>query len=144
MDKNLKRTVTVAGLAFDGDKVLLVKHGEAAHHLTGIYGLPGGRLEFGEELLDGAAREFQEETGLIPDKSSMLKIPTVFEAEIDRKGGELLKTFWHVYLVRRYSGTLISSDETIPEWVPLSSVKHLHLLANTLQAIQEGQELSSR
>ena len=83
----MQRTTTVAVLAFDKSRVLLVKHGEAAHHLTGVYGLPGGRLDEGESLEDGAAREFQEETGLIPEKSSMIKIPKVYEAEIPRKGG---------------------------------------------------------
>ncbi|MBP6913303.1 MAG: NUDIX hydrolase [Candidatus Levybacteria bacterium] len=138
------RISTVAALAFKDDKVLLVRHGEAAHHLTGVYGLPGGRLDEGENLLDGAAREFQEETGLIADKSSMVQIPISYEAEIPRKGGEILSTSWSVFLVKNYQGDLLDSkdtDETIPEWVEVGSVAELNLLPNTEDAIKEGQQI---
>lgn len=137
----MQRTTTVAALAFDKSRVLLVKHGEAAHHLTGVYGLPGGRLDEGESLEDGAAREFQEETGLIPEKSSMIKIPKVYEAEIPRKSGEVLYTSWNVFLVKQYEGKLKETDETIPEWIEIDNVGKLNLLPNTEEAIQEGLKL---
>ncbi len=137
----MQRTTTVAVLAFDKSRVLLVKHGEAAHHLTGVYGLPGGRLDEGESLEDGAAREFQEETGLIPEKSSMIKIPKVYEAEIPRKGGEVLYTSWNVFLVKQHEGKLKETDETIPEWIEIDNVGKLNLLPNTEEAIQEGLKL---
>lgn len=135
------RTTTVAALAFDGAKVLLVKHGETAHHLTGVYGLPGGRLDPGESLLEGASREFQEETGLTAEKSSMIKLPVVYEADILRKNGETLSTSWNVFLVKSYSGKLKSSDETVPEWVEIEKVKDLDLLPNTEEAVIEGLKL---
>lgn len=138
------RITTVAALAFQNKKVLLVRHGEAAHHLTGIYGLPGGRLDAGESLLDGAAREFQEETGLIPDKSSIVQIPTIYEASIPRKNGEILHTSWNVFLVKDYSGELIAAkeeDEAIPVWVEVGRVTEFNLLPNTQNAIKEGLQI---
>jgi len=135
------RIQTVAALAFDKSRVLLVKHGEAAQHLTGMYGLPGGRLDEGESLLDGAAREFQEETGLIPEKTSMIQLGTIYEAEIPRKNGEILSTFWNVFFIKNYSGSLNSTDETIPEWVEIDSIINLKLLPNTQKAVLEGLKL---
>ncbi len=135
------RIHTVAALAFDKSKVLLVKHGEAAQHLTGMYGLPGGRLDEGENLLDGAAREFQEETGLTPEKRSMVPLSRVFEAEIPRKGGEILSTFWNVFVVKNYSGKVLATDETIPEWVEINKISDLKLLPNTQKAVLEGLKL---
>ena len=140
MGKN--RAITVAALAFKNNEVLLVKHGEAAHHLTGVYGLPGGRLDHpGESLLDGAAREFQEETGLVPDKSSMMQIPTVYEAEIPRKNGEILYTSWNVFLVKKFWGKLVSTDETVPGWIEIDKISNLNLLPNTEDVIKEGKAI---
>lgn len=138
---NSPRISTVAAVAFKDKNVLLVKHGEAAHHLTGIYGLPGGRLDENEELLDGAAREFQEETGFIPEKSSMIQLPTVYQAEIPRKSGEILSVTWVVFLVKKISGNLRETDEAIPEWVKIEDVSKLNLLPNTEHAINEGLEV---
>lgn len=140
----MDRIHTVGALAFNDNKVLLVRHGEAAQHLTGVYGLPGGRLDEGESLLDGAAREFQEETGLIPDKTSMQQLPTVYQADLPRKDVEILKTYWNVFVIGRYSGELIKSDETEPEWVEISEVSKLNLLPNVQSAIQEGLQLLSK
>lgn len=137
------RIPTVAGLAIKDNQVLLVKHGEVAHHLLGVYGLPGGRLDEGESLLDGATREFQEETGLIPNKSSMIQIPTIYEADIPRRNGEILSVSWYVFLIKEFSGELIKSDETEPEWVDIDKISSLTLLPNTENVINEAQKILS-
>lgn len=62
-------TPTVGIVILDGNKVCLVKHGEAAQHLTGVHGIPGGRLNGDEELIDAAVREAFEETGLQINKN---------------------------------------------------------------------------
>lgn len=133
------RISTVGALAIKNNQVLLVKHGEAAHHVLGIYGLPGGRLDEGESLLDGAAREFQEETGLVPEKTSMIELPTIYEADILRKNGEILYTSWNVFLIKEFSGELIGSEETEPEWIDIDKLSNLQLLPNTVEVINEAQ-----
>lgn len=133
------REPTASAAAFRGSEVLLVRHGEAAHHLTGVYGLPGGRPEeIDKTLLDAAAREFEEETGLVPERDSMEQIPTIFEAEIPRKGGEILSTSWHVFAIRRYSGELRGTEEAAPEWVEIDRMSELNLLPNTEAAAREA------
>ena len=58
--------VTVDAIVFcnagSGTKVLLIKRGKEPH--KGQWAFPGGFLELDEELVDGAKRELQEETGL--------------------------------------------------------------------------------
>ena len=51
-----------AGIFRDG-KILLVRR--AREPSKGIYTFPGGRVEFGESLVEALAREVREETGLV-------------------------------------------------------------------------------
>lgn len=56
--------VAVGGFVFDRDgRVLLVQRGSPPGE--GLWTVPGGRLEPGETLVQGIAREVREETGLI-------------------------------------------------------------------------------
>jgi 8-oxo-dGTP diphosphatase len=54
--------VTVKGLVVQDGKILLLKESEK---LSGKWELPGGGLDFGEDLHSGLKREIEEETGLI-------------------------------------------------------------------------------
>jgi 8-oxo-dGTP diphosphatase len=45
-------------------KILLIKRSDKYKGISGIWDIPGGRLEFGEEPEDGLRREVMEETGI--------------------------------------------------------------------------------
>ncbi len=137
-----ERIHTVGVVAIKDESALLVLHGESAQHLTGVWGLPGGRLDPDESLLNAAAREFWEETGLTPDKETMVQLPTVYQGDIKRKSGEIMQTFWNVFLVRDFTGELTGTDETVPEWVLIENIGSLeNLLPNTENAVREGLQL---
>ena len=40
-------------------------------HGEGTWTMPGGKMDFGEEIIEGAAREVLEETGLVAKKEKM-------------------------------------------------------------------------
>lgn len=52
-----------------GDSILLIHYSENKysneHSITGTWGLPGGKIEFGEKPNQAIVREVQEETGVI-------------------------------------------------------------------------------
>jgi 8-oxo-dGTP diphosphatase len=54
--------IGVGVVCFRGDEVLLVRRGKPPRE--GEWSLPGGRLEWGETVRDGALRELREETGV--------------------------------------------------------------------------------
>src|SRR5437867_12480757 len=54
--------VGVGGAVIHRDRVLLIRRG--GEPLKGEWSIPGGLVELGEELAEGARREILEETGL--------------------------------------------------------------------------------
>lgn len=121
------------------NKVLLVKHTQGAEHLTGVYGLPSGRVEHGESLKEAAIRELREETGITAE--DLVQLPETYFAEIERKSGEKVPMEFTVFLCKKYSGLLHESEETVPEWVALEKVGSLPLLPNIEKAIKAAEEL---
>ena len=51
------------------------------HKHPGAWGLPGGKLEFGETLLDGMKRECMEELGLFPTFHRLIPLETFTSAD---------------------------------------------------------------
>ena len=43
-------------------------------HRGGTWGIPGGALDWGEEPLEGALREFGEEIGLVPERFAVAEV----------------------------------------------------------------------
>ena len=68
----MQKSATVAVINHD-KKILILERGPTAPWMPGRYCLPGGRLEPNEELVDGAARELGEETGIfIVDRNDLV------------------------------------------------------------------------
>ncbi|MEU4842409.1 NUDIX hydrolase [Nocardia testacea] len=61
-------TDLVVGVAVFRDGKLLVVRRVPGGYLGGMYELPGGGVESGESLTEGAARELFEETGLVASR----------------------------------------------------------------------------
>ncbi|MEM2094426.1 MAG: NUDIX hydrolase [Candidatus Bathyarchaeia archaeon] len=64
--------VGVGGLIVDRDKVLLVKRENEPG--KGLWSVPGGVLELGETVREGAKREIREETGIDVEFDRLLDV----------------------------------------------------------------------
>lgn len=132
-------TLTSHVLAIQDNSVLLVRHGEAAGHLTGVYGIPGGHVDGSEDFKQTASREFQEETGLFVAEKDLQEFPdNEYTAGIQRKDGTTRRYTMHIFLAKKYEGQLKATEETIPEWVKMKDLKKINLLPNVDKAIQAG------
>ncbi|MDP3957045.1 MAG: NUDIX hydrolase [bacterium] len=143
MDEDQKTIATVGVVVFkndDPESVCLVEHLAGAHHMTGTYGLPAGKIELGETPLNAAVREMREETGLVATSEDMLFLKRYF-AEIEQKDG-VKKFSWDVFVCREYSGDFKESEETKPQWVRLEDfVKINRFLPNVKNAVEEAQQI---
>ena len=59
----MRSIVVVAGVIFEGDRVLVTQR-KTGTHLAGAWEFPGGKLEEGESPQDALARELREEIGI--------------------------------------------------------------------------------
>lgn len=131
---------TAHTLVFRDDQVLLVRHGEAASHLTGTYGIPGGRFDKGESVKQAAKREMQEETGLTVEAEDLLEFPdNQYTADLERKGGKIKRFTMIVFIGKKFKGELKSTEETTPEWVGIDKLNGLNLLPNCAKAVSDAQ-----
>ena len=72
-------TVAVGAFIFDGDgRVLLIQRGRDPG--KGLWTVPGGRVEFGEPLVEAVRREIREETGLAVEVGPLIEV-------VERIGG---------------------------------------------------------
>jgi ADP-ribose pyrophosphatase YjhB (NUDIX family) len=105
--------VGVGAVVVDAGRVLLVRRGKEP--LRGQWSLPGGLLEVGEALVDGAAREVREETGLTVEPVELVELLD----RIYREGGRVRYHYVIAdYLCRVVGGELeAASDADEARWV---------------------------
>jgi ADP-ribose pyrophosphatase YjhB (NUDIX family)/ketosteroid isomerase-like protein len=93
-------------LTDDGQVVLVKRRYEP---LAGQWSLPGGRLELGETLEAGTAREIREETGLVVDVGPVVE---VFDRILVDEAGRVRYHFVLIdYLCRPRAGTLMAGSD---------------------------------
>lgn len=131
---------TVGVVVIQGEKVLLIRHGDGAAHLNNTYGLPAGHIDEGETEKQAAKRELFEEAGLVVEEGDLIEIGKIWSAAIQRKDGA--KEFsWKVFVAKGYQGEVTASEEGTPEWIEIASIGELDLLPNVADAIWEGMKI---
>src|SRR5260370_23789857 len=133
--------VGVGAIIVVGGRVPLVKRGQAP--LLGEWSIPGGMLELGETLRQGAEREAVEETGLMVRATDVLGV-------FDRVVLDAAKRCQYHYvlidfLCERISGDLhAAGDAADVRWFTLEEVGKLALPQDTTAVIRLGLEKAVR
>lgn len=92
----------------DSDRILLVRRTDADPYNAGLWEFPGGKVDIGEEVEAGLAREVLEETALT------VEVPTIAHVENEcitegKYAGKLYVALF--YVVQKLGGELTISDE---------------------------------
>ena len=138
-----KITKTAGVVIFKDNLVLLVSHTKKAKHKTGVYGIPAGRLDPGENEIETAIRETYDETCLKVKKEILLPLPNLYKAVIERKNEPTRLFSLQAYLCLSYEGDPKNTEENIPKWVKVDNLDKYNLLPNIKQVILDALELSS-
>ncbi|MEA3334713.1 MAG: NUDIX domain-containing protein [Chloroflexota bacterium] len=131
--------VGVAAVVLRDRQVLLILRGKEP--AKGLWGLPGGLLELGETLAQGARREIQEECNIIVEPGPVVG---VFEPMDQDGDGRWRYHFVVVDLLARYvSGDLQAGDDAADaRWVALEAMDELPMTAETQDIIWKAVGMS--
>ncbi len=127
--------IGVGAVIVSGGRALLVRR--ATEPLKGEWSVPGGALELGEKLRDGAAREALEETGLQVEAGKVLD---VFDSIFSDPDG---RTQYHYVLIdflcRPLAGEATAgSDVSEVRWVTESDLAGLNLRDSIAKVVRQG------
>jgi ADP-ribose pyrophosphatase YjhB (NUDIX family) len=122
--------IGVGGVVLRGDELLLVRRGMPPSQ--GLWSLPGGALELGEELSAGLEREIREECGISIQIGPIVGVfDAIFPDQDDRvQYHYVLIDFLADYL----AGELIAgSDASEAIWTPFTEYLNFDLVEGTRQ-----------
>ena len=133
--------VGVAAVVLRDNQVLLVQRGREPG--KGSWGLPGGMLELGETLAEGARREVMEECGVEIEVGPLV---AVFEPMQRDEDGRLRFHYVVVdYLARYLSGEPRAGDDADDaRWVDLDALERLPMRKETREVIWKAVEMAGR
>jgi 8-oxo-dGTP diphosphatase len=129
--------VGVGAIIVERGRVALIKRGKPP--LVGEWSIPGGMLELGETVRQGAEREALEETGLAVRATELLGVfdRVVLDEEKRCQYHYVLIDF----LCERISGDLrAGADAADARWFTLDEVNKLPLPEDTARVIRMGLE----
>lgn len=127
--------VGVGAIVLRDHDVLLVRRGKEP--LKGVWSLPGGALELGENLEDGIRREVREEVGLEVEVGPIVE---VFERITpDEKGAIRYHYVLIDYLCRPTGGTLVAADDADDaRWFAVNELKNIDITEGTPPVIEKA------
>ena len=148
----VKPIVGVGGVVIEDERTLLVRRGNEP--LLGRWSIPGGTLELGETLAQGAERELKEETGLVV---RVLELIEVFERiNFGHGADQTWKTLeekrrprFHFviadYLCQRISGQAVAGgDVTDVAWAREAQLEKFALTPTATRVIQKAFSMARR
>ncbi len=110
---------------FDGlEKVFLPKRADTKKFLPGVYELPGGHIDYGEDIIEGLKREIKEEFGM------EIKVGDPFAAFTytnEVKGSHSIEVIYFATFVDPIENIQINpEDHSLYEWISENELEKIY------------------
>jgi 8-oxo-dGTP pyrophosphatase MutT (NUDIX family) len=112
----MTREAAVVIIQAPSKKVLLLRRGSTAPHAPGHWNFPGGFVEEGESVIQGAVREVREETGFL-----LLVGPSLQHLFSYRGGGVLVHVLF-LRVGREFKPTMPDGEHDAYLWTTLNRI----------------------
>jgi ADP-ribose pyrophosphatase YjhB (NUDIX family) len=133
--------VTVGGVVFEGERVLMVQRGKAPN--KGRWSLPGGAIELGEPARQAAEREVREECGTV-----VRALDVVDALDIIQRDDAGAVRFHYVvidFLCAYVSGDLRPGDDAADvRWVHPDEFDRLNVFQRAREVIAQARAVRDR
>ena len=131
--KNSLKSMSVVEAIIKNDegKVLLLKRSKSNKFYVGKWQLPGGKVDFGEDIQKAIKREIYEETGR---KYSGLRLEKVFSL-LEKFDGDKNNVFLMVFFGNFRGKIALSIDHSEAKFVSLRSIKKSSLTPLSKKAL---------
>lgn len=118
------RHTTLVFLLRDKEILLAMKkQGFGMGKMNGV----GGKVEPGEDIVVGAAREAQEEIGVTIDVHDLERVAVnTFEFQEKPEWNQEC----YIFFARKWRGEPVESDEMKPEWISLAAIPYERMWAD--------------
>lgn len=127
----MKQTLHVRAVIKQGDRILLLKRSSGNPAYVGLFELPGGKVDFGEDPKAALQREVQEETGRDIDSLQLYDVHSMLDS-YDSQHQYIVLTF----LATLTAGKIVLSDEHNKfDWVKMSEVQLSEVTETTSRAL---------
>ena len=109
IEASIDKPSKIGGVVVKSDgKLLLTRRSELASKYPNFWAVPMGHIEKGEKFIEGAAREFKEETMLDIDSDSLVYLDTLKDSKYNR----ILK----LYTIELHNQPEPQLDEEHTDW----------------------------
>ena len=122
-------------------EVVLIRRGQEPR--LGEWSIPGGRVEWGETLLEACLREVREETGLVVEIAGLIEVVDSLHRS---PGGEVARHYVLADFAAKYvSGNLrAGSDASEARWAAPADLDRYKLWSETRRIIAASARLVGR
>jgi len=124
----------IATLVINDNKALTILRGKPPS--KNFWSLPGGKIELGEKLLDAAAREVLEETGIVVKPIAPF---TATDAIYYDEKNKIIFHYVIIYVFAKYlEGEIIPEDDVLDaRWMTIQDMEKTNFEKKTLEIVKK-------